>query len=121
MDKLVFKGFTWPENPEVFQVSELREPEYELTDAGVYTFTGLGQVQRVITGSGCFTGPSAYTNFKALAKLLEDGQAGKLIHPVWDEMTVFFLELTLIQEPRLNYVAYRFKFREADSEGGIPR
>ena len=121
MDKLKFKDFTWPENPERYRVESEREPVYGLNEEGVVGFTGLGPRKRVITGSGCFHGSDAYTNFKALEALTADASAGSLVHPVWGTVTAFFTGLTLEQEPKADYVAYSFTFREADSDGGIPK
>ena len=42
MDKLVFKTFTWPMNPETCQESFLREPLYVKTDDGKTVFSGMG-------------------------------------------------------------------------------
>lgn len=120
-DTLRYKTFIWPENPERYRVESLREPEYVTDDAGVTSFSGLGERKRTVTGSGCFTGANAYTDFKALEALTKAATAGTLTHPVWGTMTAFFTGLTLEQEPRENYVAYSFTFREADSSGGIPQ
>ena len=120
MDKLKFKTFIWPENPERYRVESKREPVYSKTEDGTRTFDGLGPRKRVVTGSGCFAGSDAYTNFKALEALTADVTAGALVHPVWGTVTAFFTGLVLEQEPRENYVAYSFTFREADSSGAIP-
>lgn len=121
MDKLSYKTFTWPENPERYRVESKREPVYSTAEDGTVTFAGLGPRKRVITGSGCFEGSDAYTNFKALEALTAQTGSGALVHPVWGTVTAFFTELTLEQEPKADYVAYSFTFREADSDGGIPQ
>ena len=49
-----------------------------------------------------------------------DEDSGVLTHPVWGERSVFFTGLEMTQEPRENYVAYRFEFQQADENGKIP-
>ena len=120
MDKLVFKTFTWPMNPETCQESFLREPLYVKTDDGKTVFSGMGAMKRVITGSGAFLGADAYSNFKKLSKLFEDAALGTLTHPVWGDRSVYFTELQASQSPKENYVAYSFTFTEADADGAIP-
>ena len=45
---------------------------------------------------------------------------GVLIHPIWQTSSAYFTELQLRQEPRPDYVAYRFEFREdAVQTGGL--
>lgn len=121
MDKLRYKTFTWPENPERYRVESKREPVYSKNEDGSVAFDGLGPRKRVVTGSGCFAGSGAYTNFKALEAMTAQTDAGELEHPVWGTMTAFFTELVMEQEPRADYVAYSFTFREADSSGAIPK
>jgi prophage DNA circulation protein len=121
MEKMTFKKFTWPRNPEVYNQSWEREPVYEKNEADEMAFTGMGPKKLTITGSGCFSGDTAYADFKKLAALMEEATTGSLVHPVWGTMTAYLTGLELTQEPRENYVAYRFTFREADSQGAIPK
>lgn len=118
---LRFKTFQWPQHPEKYRVESEREPVYNADEEGTVSFGGLGPRKRVVTGSGCFTGSSAYTDFKALEALTAETTAGALVHPVWGTMTAFFTGLTLEQELREDYVEYSFTFREADSTGAIPK
>lgn len=120
MDKLVFKTFTWPINPEVCQEAFLREPIYTKTSDGKQVFSGMGAMKRVITGSGAFLGSDAYENFRKLSTLFADAALGSLTHPVWGERSVYFTELQALQSPKENYVAYSFTFTEADADGAIP-
>lgn len=43
-----------------------------------------------------------------------------LVHPVWQTASAYFTELTLTQEPRDDYVAYRFTFCEAPGVRRVP-
>lgn len=121
MNKLVYKNYVWPQNPDHYQQDYVREPVYEKNDAGETEFTGMGPMKRTITGSGAFFGVTAYTDFLALAKVFEEATCGSLVHPVWGTYSCYFTELRLTQEPRADYVAYRFEFREADADGAIPQ
>lgn len=121
MDKMTFKSFVWPENPRIYREESRKEPQYEKDDLGGIHFLGLGGLRRRITGEGVFSGPDAYTSYKTLAALMQDGTAGTLTHPVWDDCQAFLVGLELRQEPRINYVAYSFEFMAADSSGAIPK
>lgn len=120
MEKLKFKTFTWPINPETCQESFRREPIYSKTSGGQSVFSGMGAMKRVITGSGAFLGAGAYSTFQRLSALFAEPAMGTLTHPVWGERTVYFTELQAIQTPKKDYVAYSFTFTEADAEGAIP-
>ncbi|MCI8619287.1 MAG: hypothetical protein HFG44_04355 [Oscillospiraceae bacterium] len=121
MTKMKFKTFTWPNNPERYEVEFVRPIEYRKNDAGQEVFAGLGGNCRTMKGFGVFVGSSAYADFKKLEALLYENTAGTLIHPVWQSSKVFFTRLKLVQEPVENYVAYEFTFQEADASGGIPQ
>lgn len=121
MNKLVYKNFVWPQNPDHYQQDYLREPVYTKNDAGETVFSGMGPMKRTISGSGCFVGDTAYTKFKELATVFAESTAGGLVHPVWGTYNCYFTELQLTQEPRSNYVSYKFEFREADSNDAIPQ
>lgn len=121
MNKMTYKTFTWPRNPEHYRQTYVREPEYGRNAAGDPVFTGMGPKKLTVTGSGAFSGDTAYTDFKALAELFIQPEAGELAHPVWGKVTAYFTELELTQEPREDYVAYRFTFRGTDENGGIPK
>lgn len=121
MEKMTFKTFTWPRNPETYSQSWEREPVYVKNESDETVFNGMGPKKLTITGSGCFLGSTAYADFKKLAALMEEASAGSLTHPVWGTVSVILTRLELTQEPRENYVAYRFTFREADSKGAIPK
>jgi len=121
MDKLRYKNFTWPTNPEVYHEDFVRDALYAKTDDGDSVFSGMGPMKRVITGSGAFFGTDAYTNFNKLAELFSAGGIGTLIHPVCGSRTVYFTKLQMSQSPKSDYVAYSFEFKETDAEGAIPK
>ena len=120
MEQLQFKEWIWPRNPETWKQTGVREPEYTKNAASVMVFSGMGPVKRQVTGTGCFVGAGAYDTFRELLDLFGDATCGELVHPVWGSMNAYFTELEFTQEPRTDYVAYRFQFREADAKGAVP-
>lgn len=120
MEKLKFKTFVWPQNPHTYQEVYEREPVYTRNDLDYLVFVEMGPMKRTVTGQGAFFGETAFASFRALAKLFEDKTTGTLSHPVWGDRNVYFTGLELTQEPKENYVSYKFTFREADSDGVIP-
>ena len=121
MDKLTYKDFVWPRNPEKYRQQYLRKPTYGEDEEGNTVFQGLGALKHTITGSGAFTGTDAWASFQQLADLCGDPLAGDLTHPVWGTVSAFLTELQMDQEPRENYVAYSFTFQAADENGDIPQ
>ncbi len=121
MEKLKFKDFTWPRNPEHYKVHYDHELVYEEVETDVFKLKGLSEVRRTVTGSGAFSGASAYSDFKKLEALCAQKNSGSLQHPVWGTITAFFMELDMTQEPRENYVAYSFKFLEVTASGAVAK
>lgn len=121
MDYLSYKTFVWPSNPTVYREELLREPQYDKADDGEYYFAGMGEEKRTITGSGAFFGADAFAQFKALAALFEETTPGNLEHPVWGVRYCYFTGLEMTQEPRDNYVSYKFTFTGAQNNGVVPR
>lgn len=119
-DKLTYKGWSWPRNPERFLIEAVREPEYTKDASGVVTYKGLGALCRIITGGGVFSGTGAAAQYKALAAFLDSDAAGALIHPVWGSFHACLVELKMEPESREDWIDYSFVFREADAKGSIP-
>jgi len=120
MDSLSFKTFVWPQNPHTYQEELVREPNYRTQD-GQSVYTGMGELKRRITGSGVFYGEGAFDQFKKLAKLFESTTPGNLEHPVWGIRYCYFTGLEMTQEPKENYVSYRFTFTGALTNGVVPK
>ena len=66
-------------------------------------------------------GSDAYADFKTLQSQMELMEPAILTHPVWGTRRVYLTELKSRMEPKENYVAYSFEFREVDSSGKIPK
>ena len=120
MATMKYRTFTWMELPEVLRIRAVRAPEYEIDENGLFHYTGLSPMCRIISGQGVFRGENAYSKFHALQVLLATGTAGELEHSVWGKISCFLTELQMDQDAREGYVAYSFTFREADESGVIP-
>ena len=120
MDKLSYKTFVWPHNPTTYQEEFIREPQYYTVDGETY-YDGMGEMKRIITGSGAFFGEDAFDQFKKLSLLFEDETAGNLEHPIWGIRYCYYTGLEMIQEPKENYVAYKFTFTGALTNGTVPK
>lgn len=121
MNQMIFESFAFPQNPDKLQHSYSRVPVYTKNEAGEQVFSGMGTGKCVITGSGAFTGENAYSSFRKLLALFEAGACGTLYDPTWGVYKGYLTGLELTQEPRSNYVAYRFEFTRADAGGEIPK
>lgn len=107
-----FKDFVWPHNPRVYSIDYQRTLSVHKLPFGRYHLQNLGLTRRIMQGEGEFVGTSAYSDFKRLAGLFYDETPGILIHPVWQNTQAYLTELSLSQEPRADYVRYRFVFWE---------
>lgn len=108
-----YKNFTWPHNPERYTIEYERVIGNRKVPFGTYHLQDMGLTCRVMKGEGAFVGEDAYDRFKELATVFYSGGAGVLIHPVWQTANAYFTELELCQEPRRDYVRYRFTFWES--------
>lgn len=112
LSHMQYRSFVWPNNPRVFEVEYRRTlHSYKLPFSG-YVVQDLGLQNKVIRGEGEFVGSDAYETFRALAALFEENKGGKLTHPVWPDMNVYFAKLSLRQEPKENFISYSFEFWE---------
>ena len=108
-----YKGFTWPHNPRTYTIEYRRAMGNHKVPFGRYHLQDLGPTRRVMKGEGEFVGADAYKQFKALASVFYSGGPGPLTHPVWQTSNAYFVELSLVQEPRKDYVRYAFTFWES--------
>ena len=120
MDYLSYKTFVWPQNPHTYREVTTRTPVYS-TDSGVTSFEGMSSLKRTISGSGVFYGEDAYDQYKLLQKLAEEAGAGNLEHPIFGIRYCYLTLLEVTQEPKENYVSYRFEFTQALQNGEIPQ
>lgn len=116
LSAMQFKNFVWPHNPRVYNIDYRREMALHKLPFGRYHLQNLGQTRRVMQGEGEFVGPDAYRDFKRLASLFYEETPGVLIHPIWQSTKAYFVELSLQEEPREDYVQYRFVFWECPEE-----
>ena len=90
-------------------------------DDGEYYFDAMGDEKLTITGTGAFFGDDAFVQFKKLAKLFKETTPGNLEHPIWGIRYCYLTGLEMTQEPKDNYVSYRFTFTGAQTNGVVPR
>lgn len=112
LSSMRFKSFVWPHNPRVYTITYERKMAVHKVPFGRYQLQSMGLTRRIMRGEGEFVGEGAYEQFKALATVFYEDTAGTLIHPLWDTTSAWFVELELEQEPRADYVKYRFAFWE---------
>ena len=110
-----FGSFVWPNNPRTYTLSAKRQTAVHKFPMGGYAVQDLGRSATVMQGEGEFYGPRAYETFQELLAVFHKGGSEMLVHPVWQTARAYFTELRLTQEPRDDYVAYRFSFCEAPS------
>jgi len=120
LDFLSYKTFVWPQNPHTYKEVTTRTPYYFTKDGETY-FDGMSELKRTISGSGVFYGEDAYDQYKKLQKLSEEISAGNLEHPIFGIRYCYLTMLEVTQEPKENYVSYRFEFTQAKVNGEVPR
>lgn len=113
-----YKSFIWPNNPYSCQLSTSRELVAHRFPGRGCGLEDLGKNIRVLTGEGEFYGAGAYETMQGLLEVFYEGGTGVLVHPVIEMNRAWFHELELIQEPREDYVKYRFSFWE-DGNGTV--
>ncbi|MFR1234694.1 MAG: DNA circularization N-terminal domain-containing protein [Evtepia gabavorous] len=107
-----YKSYVWPHNPRTYTIQYVRKVAVHKVPFGRYAMQDLGLGRRVMKGEGEFYGAGAYEEFKKLASVFYHSGPGTLIHPVWQSAKAYFVDLTLAQEPRQDYVRYTFTFWE---------
>lgn len=112
LSSMRYKGFVWPHNPRIYTITFQRSMAVHKVPFGRCRLQSLGMTRRVMKGEGEFVGEDAYRQFKALASIFYEDTPGTLLHPLWDASSAWFVNLELAQEPRENYVSYRFEFWE---------
>lgn len=112
LSNMRFKGFVWPHNPRTYTITFERKMAVNKVPFGRCHLQSLGMTRRVMKGEGEFVGRGAYQKFRELATVFYDETPGTLIHPLWDAAPAWFVALELEQEPREDYVKYRFEFWE---------
>lgn len=119
MLKMQYKSFVWPNNPKTYTLSCERQTAVQKIPMGGFTAQDLGRTCMVLRGEGEFFGKSAMQSFQALVRVFCEDGAGVLLHPAWQGAEALFTQLRLTQEPRENYVAYRFEFCEKDGQEDV--
>ncbi len=119
MNAMTYKSFTWNINPDKIRVTHKCEPIYfEAEDGSVYHI-GMGVDYCEITGSGAFSGPSAYEYIAALEAAYHEQSGGSLLLPDGTRYQVYMLEFNHSQNFREEYAMYEFTFRVTDKNGAL--
>ena len=113
MLNMQYKSFVWPNNPKTYTLSCERRTVVQKIPMGGFEVQDLGATCMVLRGEGEFFGPDAMRNFSLLVQTFRQDGAGTLLHPAWQGTQACFTQLQLTQEPREDYVAYRFEFCES--------
>ena len=112
LNPMRYKDYVWPHNPKVYTIDYERKMAVDKVPFGLYRLQDLGRTRRVMRGEGEFVGKDAYAQFGKLANVFYSEGPGQLVHPLWQTANAYFVELTLKQEPRPDYVSYSFTFWE---------
>ena len=107
-----YKDYTWPHNPESCAVEYRRQIAAHKIPLGGWYLQDLGRTYRIFRGEGTFAGERAYEEFQTLAEVFDQTGPGLLVHPVWRTERAYFVLLSVTEEPRPDYVRYRFVFWE---------
>ena len=107
-----FRNFIWPNEPSSLRVTSRRRTALLEEPGGGWTLQDLGTAARTVT-EGVFFGETAYESLRTLEALLAQGGAGALTLPHVGTLQAVLTELEGGQEPRENFVRYRFTFVEA--------
>ena len=113
-----FRNFTWPNEPSSLRVTSRRRTALLEEPGGGWTLQDLGTAARTVTGEGVFFGETAYESLRTLEALLAQGGAGAHLvgmpaPGMQHQLQAVLTELEGEQEPRENFVRYRFTFVEA--------
>lgn len=112
-----YKDYVWPHNPETYSVTWQRKIAVHKVPFGRYCMQEMGPGYRVMRGEGTFVGTGAYQEFRRLAAVFDQEEAGLLVHPVWQAAGAYFVSLQLTEEPMPNFVRYTFEFWEDCGQG----
>lgn len=107
------RTFTWPHNPTVYNQGLSKNLiQHKYVDINGARHEDTGHEPRVISGSGEFFGPDAYSQYIRLEGFFLYRIPGKLYHPKWGTISARFTKLSTKEEPTPNYVSYDFEFVE---------
>ena len=121
MEKLVYKSFIWPRNPDTYREEWSREGVYHKNDLGDDVFDGMGMKKCTITGTGVLLGETAFEDYRALMELFSQVTAGTLEHPQFGFRQCYFTGFEVTQEPVENCIHYKFSFEVAQNDGYLPK
>lgn len=107
-----YKSFTWPNNPSECKYSVSKSyAEHKYPELAGVEIEDMDNKAIVLTGTGEFSGPDAYEQWKKLVSVFNEHGVGDFYHPIYPDISKGLMtELTSTLEPRQDYVAYTFTF-----------
>lgn len=107
-----FGEFIWPNDPKTYTLRETKKTVEHPLVGGGFLVEEVGKQAAELVGEGEFFGAKAYETFRELLRIFRKGGTEILVHPMWEGGNARFTELALSEEPREDYVKYRFCFCE---------
>lgn len=114
LSSMRYKTFTWPNNPSECKYSvDKAYAKHKYPELAGVEVEDMDNNAAVITGSGEFFGPNAYSQWQQLLEVFNQHGVGGFYHPLYPNIhTVLMTKLDMSVEPREDYVAYTFEFVE---------
>lgn len=113
LNSIRYKWFEFPYNPDTSTYTANKTfAAHKYPDIAGEELEDMDIGDIVISGSGEFVGDDAYDFWDELNEVFKDTGTGKLYHPIYrDVKKALMTKLTATVEPRSDYVAYEFEFR----------
>lgn len=112
LQRMQFRDFVWPKNPETLKVVTARELKTLNVPFELPLLQDFGRKKRVITGQGEFVGTQYMEWYGKLETLFAAGESGVLILPQGEPVVAKPVQLTYEAARREELVRYQFTFWE---------
>lgn len=111
LNSMRYKSFTWEYNPAACTYSCQRSyVAHKYPELAGVELEDMDINEIIITGSGEFFGPNAYSNWMKLNAEFKTFGPGAFYHPIFTDVTqALMTKLQAEMEPREDYVAYSFE------------
>ena len=119
LNSMVYKTFTWVNNPGTCSYSCDRiVVEHKYPEADGVDLEDLGINKIIVSGSGAFFGPDAYSKWNELETIFKDRSPGYFYHPVYTNISRGLMtKLQSGLESRENYISYTFEIAASTPSG----
>lgn len=112
-----FKGYTLHHNPESLKITETKDVKEFNIPYTENIIQNLGKKARVVMGEGILYGNKCLSQYKELVNLYSSPGSGALSLPGFSSFMACFTSLSVISQPKDNFLKYSFTFVE-DIEAG---